>query len=105
MLTYEDCCDFYELSRGGVGAVAEHEHLPRIQALGRAVYLVRSEGGERMIRRMIIDDIRYARATQNFQHEEELKQVLLYFIQTHPNHACKAKGSQTELDGLEIEEA
>lgn len=96
MLTYEDCCDFYELSPEEIDAVAEHDQLPRIQALAKAVYLVQSEGGERMIRRIIIDDIRHARATRDFQHEEELKQVLLYFIQTHPRHACKSKDSQQQ---------
>tara|TARA_R110001583_G_C5534709_1_gene398867 strand:- start:519 stop:788 length:270 start_codon:yes stop_codon:yes gene_type:complete len=89
MLTYEDCCDFYELSQGEIDAVAEHEHLPRIQALAKALYLVKSEGGERMIRRIIIDDIHQARANMDLKHEDELKQVLLYFIQTHPCHACK----------------
>lgn len=92
MLTYEDCCDLCEFSQEEIDAIAEHEHLERIQALAKAEYLVHTEGGERKIRRMIIDNIHQARASNNLAHEEELKQVLLYFLNTHPNHACKPRG-------------
>ena len=89
MLTYEDCCDICEFTHEEIDAIAEHEHLQLIQALATAEYLVHTEGGERMIRRMIIDDIRNANSTGNFKHENELKQVMLYFFHTHPRHACK----------------
>ncbi|MEH6651780.1 MAG: hypothetical protein V7707_17305 [Motiliproteus sp.] len=91
MLTYEDCCDLCEFSQEEIAAIAEHEHLDRIQALATAEYLVNTEGGERMIRRMIIDNIRQARASENVTHENELKQVLLYFLHTHPRHACEPR--------------
>ncbi|MFT6915549.1 MAG: hypothetical protein ACJAWL_001858 [Motiliproteus sp.] len=90
MLTYEDCCDLCEFTEDEIAAIAEHEHLQRIQALATAEYLVHTEGGERMIRQMIIDDIRNARSSGDVQHENELKQVLLYFLHTHPRHACKS---------------
>ncbi|MFT5720771.1 MAG: hypothetical protein ACI9W6_001071 [Motiliproteus sp.] len=91
MLTYEDCCDLCEFTEEEIAAIAEHQHLQRIQALATAEYLVHTEGGERMIRQMIIDDIRSAHSFGNVQHEKELKQVLLYFLHTHPRHACKPR--------------
>jgi len=90
MLTYEDCCEFCEFTEAEIDAIAEHEHLQRIQAIAKAEYLVQEEGGERMIRKMIIDDIHHANACGNTEHEKELKQVLLYFVQSHPRHGCKS---------------
>lgn len=89
MLTYEDCCDQCEFTQAEIDAIAEHENLQRIQALATAEYLIQTEGGERVIRRMIIDDIRNAKNSGNVKHANELKQVLLYFIHTHPRHAYK----------------
>ncbi len=86
MLTYEDCLEMCDLTAEEVDAIGEHEHLQRIQALAKAEYLVHNQGGERMIRRMIIDDIRHAQETGNHEHETDLKNVLAYFIKTHPRH-------------------
>ncbi len=87
MLTYEDCLDMCDLTQAEIDAIAEHEHTDRIQALATAEYLVHNKGGERRIRKMIIDDIRHARAHGNSAHEMELKQVLVHFIKSHPRHA------------------
>ncbi|WP_207063080.1 hypothetical protein [Motiliproteus sp. SC1-56] len=86
MLTYEDCLDMCDLTQEEIDAVAEHEHMDRIQALATAEYLIHTDGGERSIRKMIIDDIRAARAHGDEAHEQTLKQVLVHFIQTHPRH-------------------
>ena len=86
MLTYEDCRDLCEFSQEEIDAIAEHENLQRIQALAEAEYLVHTEGGERIIRRMIIDDIHNAHTSRNFTHEKDLKLVLMHFMHTHPRH-------------------
>ncbi|MCW8885056.1 MAG: hypothetical protein OQK12_07345 [Motiliproteus sp.] len=86
MLTYEDCLEMCELTPEEIEAIAEHEHLQRIQAIAKADYLVHTEGGERMIRKMIIDDIRHAQERGDAEHEADLKQVLALFIKTHPRH-------------------
>lgn len=86
MLTYEDCLDMCDLTQDEIDAIAEHEHMGRIQALATADYLVHSEGGERSIRKMIIDDIRTARAHGKQEREAMLKQVLVHFIKNHPHH-------------------
>lgn len=87
MLTYEDCLDMCDLTQDEIDAIAEHEHMDRIQALATADYLVHSEGGERSIRKMIIDDIRTARSHGKQEHEAMLKQVLAHFIENHPHHS------------------
>ena len=93
MLTYEDCLDMSILTQDEIDAVAEHEHLSSIVALAKAEYLITAEGGERMIRKMIIDDIHHAQKTSNKEHETELKHVLALFIKTHPNHKSEHKSS------------
>ena len=87
MLTYEDCLELCDLTLEEIDAVAEHESLQRIQAIATAEYLVHTEGGERKIRRMIIDDIRHAQESGDGDHATELKRVLALFIKTHPKHA------------------
>ena len=86
MLTYEDCLDMCDLTQEEIDAIAEHEHTDRIHALATGGYLVQRKGGERMIRRMIIDDIRHAQEMGDNSHEKELKQVLVHFIKNHPKH-------------------
>ncbi|MCW8885724.1 MAG: hypothetical protein OQK12_10795 [Motiliproteus sp.] len=86
MLTYQDCLDMCDLTQEEIDAIAEYEHSDSIHALATGGFLVQKKGGERMIRRMIIDDIRQAQAEGNKSHESELKQVLVHFIKTHPNH-------------------
>lgn len=92
MLTYEDCLEMCELTQEEVNAIAEHEHLQRIQAIAKAEYLVRTDGGERVIRKMIIDDIRHAQDLGDLSHEQDLKDVLTLFITTHPNHSSNYPG-------------
>ncbi len=89
MLTYQDCLDMCDLTHEEINAIAEHEHIDQYHALAAGGYLVQAKGGERLIRKMIIDDIRNAQAIGNRNHEEELKQVLGHFIHTHPHHELK----------------
>ncbi|MEH6626863.1 MAG: hypothetical protein V7739_10480 [Motiliproteus sp.] len=88
MLTYEDCLEMCDLSQEEVDAIAEHEHLQRIQAIAKAEYLVHCDGGERVIRKMIIDDIRHAQNVGDLSHERDLKDVLTLFVTTHPHHSA-----------------
>ncbi|OMH33757.1 hypothetical protein [Motiliproteus sp. MSK22-1] len=92
MLTYEDCLEMCDLTLDEIDAVAEHEHLQRIQAIATAEYLVKAEGGERKLRRMIIEDIRHAQKISDHHREQDLKRVLTLFIKTHPRHALSNRG-------------
>ncbi len=91
MLTYKDCLDMCDLTEEQINAVAEHDHIDRLQALAKAGYLVNTSGGERRLRRIIIDDIRQAQARGDKTHESELKQVLIHFIRTHPDHGLSQR--------------
>ncbi len=84
MLTFEDCLALSELTEAEILAIAEHENLPEITALEFGNYLVQSPGGEKRIRRMIIEDIEHARHCGNHKRSAELKSVLRHFCAQHP---------------------
>ena len=84
MITLEDCIAFLHLTDAEVEAIAEHEHVSAIVATELASYLVESPQGERMIKRMIIDDILHATASGNEQRAQDLTLVLKHFVATHP---------------------
>ncbi|WP_210395385.1 hypothetical protein [Motiliproteus sediminis] len=85
MLTYEDCLELCELNQNEIDAIAEHEHIDRLQALAVGDHLVHCRGGETKIRKMIIDDIRHAQRHGDRSHEVRLRQALGHFIKTHPH--------------------
>lgn len=85
MLTIEDCFALSKLTEEEIDAIAEHEHLPEIVALELGAYLVRTDGGERRVRKIIEDDIRDARARGDFVHSAKLKLALKHFCDSHPN--------------------
>ncbi|MEH6628542.1 MAG: hypothetical protein V7739_19050 [Motiliproteus sp.] len=89
MLTYEDCLDMCDLTKEEINAIAEYKHTDHFHALATGGYLVAAKGGERLIRKMIIDDIRQAQALGNRNHESELKQVFVHYIHHHPDHELK----------------
>jgi len=84
MLTFEDCLALSELTEDEILAIAEHENLPEMTALELGNYLVHTPGGEKRIRRMILDDIEHARRTGNYRRSAELKMVLKHFCEQHP---------------------
>jgi hypothetical protein len=84
MLSFEDCLAPCELTEAEILAIAEHENLPEVAALELGNYLVHMPGGERRIRRMIIDDIEHARHCGNLRRYAELKSVLRHFCEQHP---------------------
>ena len=96
MLTFEDCIALCGLSEEEVAAIAEHEHIPEIAALELGDYLIHTDNGELLIKKMIIDDIEHSRASGNIKHAETLELVLKQFILTHPRlkEIQKSKTSQ-----------
>ena len=84
MLTFEDCLALCNLTEEEVIAIAEHEHIPEITALEYGEYLIHSPDGEKLIKRMIIDDIENSEHTGNMRHKKELEAVLQHFVVTHP---------------------
>ena len=84
MITLQDCIAYLHLTEDEVDAIAEHEHVSSIVATELASYLVESPQGERMIKRMIIDDIMHATVNSNDQRVQHLTLVLKHFVATHP---------------------
>lgn len=85
MITLEDCIAFLHLTPDEVDAIAEHEHVSSMVATELASYLVESPAGERMIKRMIIDDIMHATVSGHDQRVQHLTAVLKHFVATHPD--------------------
>ncbi|HXK56991.1 MAG: hypothetical protein KDI74_09290 [Gammaproteobacteria bacterium] len=84
MLTYEDCVGLCDLTEEEVEAIAEHEHIPDIVAAEFGSYLIHSNSGVPMIRRIILDDIELAEKRGDKHHAITLKLVLKHFVDTHP---------------------
>jgi hypothetical protein len=82
LITYEDCLAFAGLTDEQVGAVARHEHLPRMVALELAGYLSRCADGDRQIAAMIRDDIEVARRRGDPAAAARLRLVLSQFDRT-----------------------
>jgi hypothetical protein len=83
MLTWEDCVGLCDLSEDEIRAIAKHEHIPLMAAVELGHYLVRTRHGAPRISRMIIDDIKAARAAGDDLEELKLKAVLRHFIEQH----------------------
>lgn len=83
MLTIQDCIELSDLSEDEILAIAEHENLPEMVAVELGNYLVHAPGGEKRIKRMIIDDIAAARARGDHRHAGVLKSVLRHFLEEH----------------------
>ncbi|MGR8921940.1 MAG: hypothetical protein ACU85V_20180 [Gammaproteobacteria bacterium] len=85
MISLQDCIEYLRLSEAEIDAIAEHEHVPPIIATELASYLVENDRGERMIKRMILEDIAHAATQGDAEHVEKLTLVLKHFIATHPD--------------------
>ncbi len=90
MLSYQDCVELSDLTEDEIEAIAEHERLPEIAALEMGSYLVHTEEGVPMIKRIILDDIEEERRRGHQQKVLQLKLVLKHFIETHPQHPSAA---------------
>jgi len=84
MLTYQDCLDWSALDQGEVDAISEHQQMGQILALAYGARLTQQQNGPRIIRKIIIDDIRNAQRHNNTFHAAELKRVLLQYIKSYP---------------------
>ena len=85
MISLRDCFEYLHLTADELDAIAEHEHVAPIIAAELAAYLVESASGERMIRRMILDDVLHAASCGDTQGVERLTSVLKHFVATHPD--------------------
>jgi hypothetical protein len=85
MISLEDMIALSGLERDEILAIAVHEHLPEACACGIADYLASSLHGRVVIRQMIVDDIRDARARGDRPQVIHLLHVLHHFLRSHPD--------------------
>ena len=83
MLTYNECLEMSGLTVGEVNAIAEHEHVDPIIAMAMGNYLVEHQG-EKMIKKIILDDIAKAERDRDYPHANLLRRVMEHFVATHP---------------------
>ena len=84
MITLEDCIGMCGLTSGEVLALAEHEHIPEVNAAALAHYLLGQPDGCRKIGAMIADDINWATLRGDRRHADELLTTLEGFVNSHP---------------------
>ena len=92
MLTFDDCLVLCGLTDEEVQAIALHEHLPEIVALELGNCLIRGPGGELLVSRMVIDDIRDAERRGDLVRAALLKTTLRHFIEGHLAHRHVPQG-------------
>ena len=93
MLTYEDCLGLCDLTDEEVAAVAEHEHIPRMAALEMGNYLIHTNEGVPVLKRIILDDIEASEKRKDWEHALKLRLVLRHFVRSHPDHSEKANAA------------
>lgn len=87
MISHEDCLAMCGLSEREVAAIAEHECVPEITAAALANYLLHTVEGEKVIRQMLVEDIREALDENRVGHATELFVTLRRFLNYHPRAA------------------
>lgn len=87
MINMEDILDMTDLTHEEIAAIAEHEHVPDVNAAALAAYLSGEPKGFQEIQQMICEDIRDALHRDDVPHARELYAVLHHFMETHPGAA------------------
>lgn len=83
MLTIEDCIALSELNEEEIEAISEHEHIPEIVAAEYGNYLLHTDDGIPVLKRIILDDIKAAEQRNDLKHALHLRLVLRHFVRTH----------------------
>jgi hypothetical protein len=92
MISLEDCVAFCGLTEEQVLAIAEHEHLSKIDAAAFAQCLLSQEHGSEKVRDMIVDDVKQAQVDGNKRHVLSLLHVLHHFLKTQPEARPSRRG-------------
>lgn len=92
MITLDDIEDMTCLTREEIAAVAEHEHLPDLDAALLAEKTMGLHHGPARVQEMICEDIRAALHRDDVAHARELFVVLHHFMAEHPDAARGSSG-------------
>jgi hypothetical protein len=87
MLTLKECIDYSGLHESEIEVIAEHEHIPDLEAMELGSFLLSTTKGRRRIRRMIANDLHQACQSGDLQHAAELRRVLSKYDGAHPDCA------------------
>lgn len=89
MISLEDCIAICGLDADEIEAIAEHEHVPPVEACAIASDLLSSPDGAGQIRAILVDDMRRARAHGDLHHAATLLATLRRFLHEHPEAALR----------------
>ncbi len=84
MISLDDIEDMTCLTREEIAAIAEHEHLPEVNASALGEYLMHLHRGPQQVQAMICEDIRDALHKDDVAHARALFATLRHFIAEHP---------------------
>lgn len=87
MLSLDDIIGMCDCTREEIEAIAMHEHVPDAVASELAAYLIHCPDGVPRIRKIIVEDIEYARRRGNEAQVKKLNEVLVHFVATHPEYS------------------
>jgi len=80
MISFEDCAALCGLDEDQIDAIAEHEHVPAIEATAIASDLLSHPGGAKAIQGMFVDLIRATVHEHRLAHASELLRALRHFL-------------------------
>lgn len=84
MIEMNDIIALSGLSEDEINAIAEHEHLPSVNAAALAHYMMEQHNGSAQVHDMICDDIRAALHKHDLAHAKDLYATLKQFLEEHP---------------------
>lgn len=87
MITLDDIEDMTDLTPEEIAAIAEHDHVPEIDAALLGDYLMHLHHGAQRVQAIICEDIRAALHADNVPHARTLYGVLHGFLRAHPEAA------------------
>lgn len=90
MLSLDDIIGMCDCTKEEIEAIAMHEHVPDAIASEMAAYLIHCPDGVPRIRKIIVEDIEYARSRGNEEQAQKLNDVLIHFVATHPDYPNQA---------------
>lgn len=90
MLSLDDIIGMCDCTKEEIEAIAMHEHVPDAIASELAAYLIHCPDGVPRIRKIILEDIEYARSRGDEEQAKKLNDVLIHFIATHPDYPDQA---------------
>lgn len=86
MLSLDDIIGMCDCTKEEVEAIAIHEHVPDAIASELAAYMIHCPDGVPKIRKIIVEDIEYAKVRGQEEQVRKLNDVLIHFVANHPDY-------------------